>query len=628
MCGIAGVYGISDRSRFPEACGAVGRMVEAIAHRGPDASGVWMEEEELVLGHRRLSIIDTREASNQPFVDSASGDVIVFNGEVYNYRELRTQLSGDYAFQTDSDTEVVLAAMQVWGRAALTEFNGMFAFAYWNQERRELTIARDRMGIKPVYYAEADGMLVFSSEVRSLLASDWIERKHDPVALADYLRYQTVHAPRTMIRGVNSLPPGHWMRLQGEETEVGRWWDAAASAQPGGRSREAHLKDIRQALSQAVELRLRADVPLGAFLSGGIDSSAIVGLMKEASEQRISTFSVTFNEGEFDESPYSRLIAQRFDTDHHEIRLTPDAFLEEVPAALEAMDHPSGDGPNTYVVSKATKAAGITVALSGLGGDELFAGYAVFQRTKALWDQRWLGSWPKGLRKLAGGAYAALKKDITSYKKAEMLAGDYFDVLHTYPLSRQVFLEKDIQRLAPGLTHHPNTVYSYLMEELGPKSRGENLPMLSQVSIAEMGTYMQHTLLRDTDQMSMAHALEVRVPFLDHRVVAAALSVSDEDKWPHTPKQLLTDALPDLLPREVIDRPKMGFTLPWEVWMRTSLKPLCEAGLEVLSGLDAFAEREVASIWNAFIQGSPRWTFSRVWSLAVLGHWMKQNKIA
>ena len=627
MCGIAGIYGISDRSRFPEACGALGRMVEAIAHRGPDATGVWMEDDEVVLGHRRLSIIDTREASNQPFIDSATGDVIVFNGEVYNYRELRTQLSGDYAFQTDSDTEVVLAAMQVWGRAALTEFNGMFAFAYWNQSRRELIIARDRMGIKPVYYADANGMLVFSSEVRSLLASDWLERKHDPVALADYLRYQTVHAPRTMIRGVKSLPPGHWMRLQGEETEVGRWWDAAASAYPGGRSRETHLKDIRQALSQAVELRLRADVPLGAFLSGGIDSSAIVGLMKQASEQRISTFSVTFNEGEFDESPYSRLIAQRFDTDHHEIRLTPDAFLEEVPAALEAMDHPSGDGPNTYVVSKATKAAGITVALSGLGGDELFAGYPVFLRTQALWNQRWLGSWPKGLRKLAGGTYAAFKKDITSFKKAEALSGDYFDVIHTYPLSRQVFLERDIRRLAPGLAQHPNAVFSYLMEELGPKSRGERLPLLGQVSIAEMGTYMQHTLLRDTDQMSMAHALEVRVPFLDYRVVAEALSVSDEHKWPHSPKQLLTDALPDLLPREIIDRPKMGFTLPWEVWMRTSLKPLCEEGLAVLSGLDAFSDREVESIWNTFVQGSPRWTFSRVWSLVVLGHWMKKNRI-
>lgn len=628
MCGIAGVYGIADRAQYPAVCSALGRMVEAIAHRGPDASGVWMEEDEVVLGHRRLSIIDTQEASNQPFIDPVSGDVIVFNGEVYNYRELRAQLSGDYTFRTDGDTEVVLAAMQVWGRAALAEFNGMFAFAYWNQAKRELILVRDRMGIKPVYYAEVEGMFMFSSEIRSLLASNWIERKHDEEALADYLRYQTVHAPRTIIRHVKLLPAGHWVRLQGEETEFGRWWDAAASAElTREQPRERHLKQVREALSQAVELRLRADVPLGAFLSGGIDSSAIVGLMQQATEQRISTFSVTFNEGEFDESPYSRMIAKRFDTDHHEIRLTPEAFLEQVPAALEAMDHPSGDGPNTYVVSKATKEAGITVALSGLGGDELFAGYPVFQRTKALWDQRWLGSWPKGLRKLVGAAYAAYQNDITGHKKAATLSGDYFDVLHTYPLSRQVFLDRDIQRLAPSLVAHPNAVFNLLIQELGPKSEGERLPMLSQVSIAEMATYMQHTLLRDTDQMSMAHALEVRVPFLDYRVVGAALSVSDEHKWPRSPKQLLTDALPDLLPGEVIHRPKMGFTLPWEVWMRTSLRPLCEEGLAVLSEMKSFESREIEAIWSAFLSGSKRWTFSRVWSLVALGYWFKRNSI-
>ena len=627
MCGIAGVYGISDRSRFPEACGAVGRMVEAISHRGPDAHGVWMDDDEVVLGHRRLSIIDRREASNQPFIDSATGDVMVFNGEIYNYRELRPQLSGEYAFQTDSDTEVALAAMQVWGRAALPEFNGMFSFAYWNQARRELTLVRDRMGIKPLYYAHIDNMVLFSSEVRSLLASDWLERKHDPAGLADYLRYQTVHSPRTILAGVSMLPAGHWMRLEGEETEIGRWWDPAAAAKPQNRSREDELKRIREVLSRSVELRLRSDVPLGAFLSGGIDSSVIVGLMKQATEHRTATFSVIFNEGKFDESYYSRMIAERFDTDHHEIRLTPDNFIQAVPDALDAMDHPSGDGPNSYVISEATKSAGITVALSGLGGDELFAGYPVFQRTKLLWDQRWLGSWPKGLRKLIGGVYAAYKNDIAAYKKAAALAGDYFDLLHTYPLSRQAFLEPDIRRLAPHLAVYPNAVYNQLLEELGAKSHGEKLPMLGQVSVAELGTYMQNTLLRDADQMSMAHALEVRVPFLDHDVVAAVLSVSDENKWPHTPKQLLTDAFPDLLPREVIDRPKMGFTLPWELWMRNSLKPMCEEGLEALSEINVFAAAEISSIWDAFVQGSRRWPFSRVWSLVVLGHWFKKNRI-
>ncbi|MFZ9054421.1 MAG: asparagine synthase (glutamine-hydrolyzing) [Flavobacteriales bacterium] len=628
MCGITGIYGIERRDLFPEACAAVGRMTDAIAHRGPDASGVWMEEDEVVLGHRRLSIIDTRDVSNQPFIDSVTGDVLVFNGEVYNYRKLRAELSGSYAFKTDSDTEVVLAAMQVWGRAALQEFNGMFAFAYWNQSQRELLIARDRMGIKPVYYTQARGAVLFSSEVRSLLASDWVERRHDPVALVDYLRYQTVHAPRTMVEGIRLLEPGHWLRLNGEEMETGCWWDAAAAADPSTQKpREEHLKTVRDTLRDAVELRMRSDVPLGAFLSGGIDSSAIVGLMKEATDQRVSTFSVTFNEGEFDESPYSRLIAKRFDTDHHEIRLTPDAFLQEVPAALDAMDHPSGDGPNTYVVSRATKEAGITVALSGLGGDELFAGYPVFKRTREMWEKRWLSSWPRGLRKMVGAAYAGYKKEGTAYKMADILAGDYFDLEHTYPLSRQVFLERDIRQLTPDLTTTPNAVFQWLQSALAHKTAGSNLPMLSQVSLAEMWTYMGHTLLRDTDQMSMAHALEVRVPFLDHRLVAAALSIDDDAKWPTSPKQLLTDALPDLLPREVIDRPKMGFTLPWEVWMKSSLKPLCKKGLSFLSNLESVDSREVEGIWEAFLGGNPRWSFSRIWSLVVLGYWMERNGI-
>ncbi|MFZ8836030.1 MAG: asparagine synthase (glutamine-hydrolyzing) [Flavobacteriales bacterium] len=630
MCGIAGIYGIGDKASFHEACSALSGMVDRIAHRGPDASGVWMEEDEVIFGHRRLSIIDTRDAANQPFVDSSTGDVLIFNGEVYNYRELKEQLSGSYVFKTDSDTEVVLAALQQWGRSALQEFNGMFAFAYWNHANREVLIARDRIGIKPVYYTHARGAVLFSSEIRSLLASGWVKRNMSPEALADYLRYQTVHAPLTMVQDVFLLEPGHWLRLHGEETEKGCWWDVASLSvdEIGSNiSRAEHLKMIREKLERSVDLRLRSDVPLGAFLSGGIDSSAIVGLMSAATEQRISTFSVTFNEGDYDESPYSRLIAQKFDTDHHEIRLTPEAFLKEIPSALDALDHPSGDGPNTYVVSQATKNAGITVALSGLGGDELFAGYPVFKRTSELWERRWLGSWPRGMRKLIGSLYTLRNQDANARKKAEILAGNYFDVQHTYPLSRQVFLEGDIRKLSPNSSSYPNAVFQWLNATLDQNSPGSKLPRLSKVSLAEMWTYMGHTLLRDTDQMSMAHALEVRVPFLDHNVVLAAMRVSDEEKWPHTPKQLLTEALPDLLPDEVIHRPKMGFTLPWEMWMRNELKALCESGLGHLKGSSLMESDEIDRIWNAFLARDRRWSYSRIWPLVVLGYWMERNGI-
>ena len=630
MCGITGIYGLGVGQTHKSACEAVERMNKSLAHRGPDASGIWKEDVELVLGHQRLSIIDTREVSNQPFIHAKTGDVLVFNGEVYNYRELRVELEAAFAFQTGSDTEVVLAALQKWGAAALNRFNGMFAMAWWNAEKRELLLIRDRLGIKPLYYAESNGAFLFASEIRSLLASNRIKREHDPVGLVDYLRYQTVHAPRTIIKDVQILEPGHWIRLQGEEVQIQKWWDAAheASKLPRVSSRKERVDRINQRLRDAVRLRMHADVPLGAFLSGGIDSSAIVGLMQEISDRPVSTFSITFNEESFDESHYSRMVSDRFNTDHHEIRLTALDFLEQVPAALEAMDHPSGDGPNSFVVCAAAKKEGVTVALSGLGGDELFAGYPVFTRSHDIVQKRWLASWPKGLRKLAGSLYVAANPTGTARKMADILSGDYFDLEHTYPLSRQMFLERDLRKIVPRLARHSNAVYGWLQTALEPGLPGFNLPFLSKVSLAELHTYLGHTLLRDTDQMSMAHALEVRVPFLDHHLVVEALAASDEEKWPHTPKKLLTDSLANLLPEEVINRPKMGFTLPWEHWMRKELKPMCEEGLDALSRLDSIDSKQISRIWESFLSGDQRWSFSRLWMLVVLGIWLKRHGIS
>ena len=600
-------------------------MNAAQGHRGPDDEGVWAAPG-IALAHRRLSILDPTPAGHQPWRD-ASGDVLVFNGELYNFKELAEELGG--TFETDSDTEVLMRALRTWGMEALHRFNGMFAFAWWNAEREELIIARDRLGIKPVYWSAIDGGLAFASEVRALLASGAIQRKLNRTALVDYLRYGTVHAPDTLIKGVNLLPAGHWMRVQDAEVELHRWWSAATAigeVEPW-LDRQHAVETLRSTLRDAVRLRMRSDVPLGAFLSGGVDSSAVVGLMQEVSERPVSTFSVTFNEGEFDESPWSRMVAERFGTDHHEIRLTAEQFLEQVPAALQAMDHPSGDGPNSFVVSEATKAAGITVALSGLGGDELFAGYPVFQRSKKLLEWRWLGSWPVGLRRFAGKAFAASKGTVTARKQADVLAGDYFDLEHTYPLSRQLFLEEDVRRIWKGGKVPGNRVYSWLSKEIEPNTPGFFLPFYSKVSVAELGTYLGHTLLRDADQMSMAHALEVRVPFLDHRLVAAALAVPDGWKEPSTPKKLLTDALGDLLPDEVTQRKKMGFVLPWEQWMRGPLKPLCERGLQVLKRVDVLDGAEVERLWKAFLAGDARVNYTRVWMLVTLGDWMDRHGI-
>lgn len=628
MCGIAGAHGLEAFQGLDDATGRVRDMVRTLAHRGPDAEGVWSDEEHVVLGHRRLSILDTGEGANQPF--SVGDDTLVFNGEVYNYLELRRELEaeGAHRFATSGDTEVVLVALRHWGlEAAIRRFNGMFAFAWWSSATRRLVLVRDRLGIKPLYWHQTPGgTVLFASEVRSLLASGLVPPKLNRDALADQWMYGTVHAPATAIEGVRLLEPGALLVIQDEDVREATWWDPADAAlgEPDLSTTERRRR-IRETLSDSVALRMRSDVAYGAFLSGGIDSSAIVGLMAEVSTQPVSTFSVTFAEQELDESPWSRAIAKRFQTDHHEIRLTPADFLAQVPSGLAAMDHPSADGLNTYVVSGATRGAGVKVALSGLGGDELFAGYPVFARSAQLARLNWLAAWPKGLRRLAGRAYTTFKPGMTARKQAEILAGHYFDVAHTYPVSRQMFLRSDLQRMLTSEVPLRNDVFSWLVKELAPGKKAFGLPFLSQVSLAEMRTYMGHTLLRDADQFSMAHALEVRVPFLDHRLVAAALAAPDSEKFPSSPKRLLVESLDGLLPDGVVNRPKMGFVLPWESWMRGELKHVCERGLQSLKDRAWVQSDAVVAMERSFMAGETQWSWSRVWSLVVLGEYLERH---
>lgn len=621
MCGINGIIGLRDTI---DASIRIARMNNRLSHRGPDADGAHVEDG-IALGHRRLSIIDTSSAGNQPFHSFDGKQTLVFNGEIYNYRELKSELN--YPFSTGSDTEVLLAAYRQWGLSFLNKLNGMFAFALWDEERQQLIIARDRIGIKPLYYCQKGDLLAFSSEIRSLLESDIVERRLNKDVIDEYLRYQTVHAPRTIVQGIYMLEPGHYIVSNDSGLEIKKWWGLAENANPVSANRSENLSEIFNLLQDSVSLRMRADVAFGAFLSGGIDSSAVVGLMASVSTQPIETFSVTFNEKSFSEASYADLIAKRFNTHHNEIRLTAEDFMNDVPHALFSMDHPSGDGPNTYVVSKVTKASGVTMALSGLGGDELFAGYPVFTQATDMLSKRWLASFPKFLRKLAGEGMKLSSPGIASAKKAEALLLDYFDLEHFYPLSRQTLTDKQSKSLLREKSLHVNPVKRQLVEMLDPKGSGFKLPYLSQVSLAEISTYMQNVLLRDTDQMSMAHALEVRVPFLDHRLVSYVLSVNDIHKYPHTPKKLLTDSLGTLLPREIIDRPKMGFTLPWDSWMRSTLKSYCEDGLQQLQQHPAFDAEGITTLWKQFENRNPMVSFSRVWALVVLGHWMKNNRI-
>jgi asparagine synthase (glutamine-hydrolysing) len=383
-------------------------------------------------------------------------------------------------------------------------------------------------------------------------------------------------------------------------------------------------QQLRDTMYRAVERRLIADVPFGAFLSGGIDSSIIVALMSQVLGTGVKTFTVSFAEGEYDESRFAALVAERYQTEHYEIHLSPTDFLDMLPSALGAMDHPSGDGPNSYIVSKVTKEQGISMALSGIGGDELFAGYSIFQQSADLNNRAWLNQVPGGIRRVGGRLLQTFRPGISSSKIAAVLAQSKVTPARAYPFYRQVFLDEQVGQLLHLSALSPNRVKEQV-SQTGQDLDFQGLPLMSQISVYESESYLRNVLLRDTDQMSMAHALEVREPFMDRDVVALALRIPDAAKSGRHAKQLLVDAFGDLLPAEIIYRPKMGFTLPFEEWMRGDLRDFCAQQLVSLGQRPLFVAKTIQRLWQDFLLGKKTVSWSRVWTLVVLGYWLDKN---
>jgi len=626
MCGINGLVN-SDQTLLRD---AITRMNAALAHRGPDDDGVFTFGN-LALGHRRLSIIDLSTQGHQPMYFDNERLTIVYNGELYNFKEIRSELLASVPkqkFRTQTDTEVILAAYAFWGYGCLAKFKGMFAFVIHDHQTNQLFMARDRIGIKPLYYYREAKTFAFSSEIRALLQSGFVPRKLATTHLADYIRYQTVHAPNTLINNVFMLMPGHHatLDLNSNEFKITSYWDLNSNMRSAetGPDYEQAKQEVNRLFTQAVKRRLIADVPFGAFLSGGIDSSAVVGAMSRISNVPVKTFSVSFYEKQYSEEKYARQIADKFHTDHFDIKLSVTDFKKEIPAALKAMDHPSGDGPNSYVVSKYTKQAGITMALSGLGGDELFAGYSIFTRMKDLEQQKILQKTPLFFRKLLASLIRKFKPGVGGEKMSAILSLPQLSMENVYPLSRQVLLDDEVSKLISGRL--PDNVVRQMVEKLIV-----GIPLsdhlLSAVSVLEISSYMQNVLLRDTDQMSMASALEVRVPFLDHELVEYVLSLKDSLKYPHSPKKLFVDAMGDLLPPEIVNRPKMGFSFPWQQWLKTDLKQFCEERMHSLAMRAVFNEKETIDLWKRFLNDDKRISWSRIWHLVVLENWMIENNI-
>jgi len=611
------------------------RMIRSLSHRGPDDAGTVVLESRtatIALGHRRLAIIDPGPSGHQPMSDPRSGNWLTFNGEIYNFRELRPKIAD--LWRTESDAEVILRGYEKWGRELVSDLRGMFAFALWDAPRHRLFLCRDRLGIKPLYYHSEENLFLFASEVRALLASGLVPRRLDSVALWDYLSYQSIPAPRTLVSGVHSLPAGTWLTVEPEGgIEQHRYWDPLDNAvsDVNSDSEPEVRRKLLELLQESVALHMVSDVPVGAFLSGGIDSSAVVALMRDAGITP-RTFSVVFSEEQFDEARYARQVAEAVGADHTELRLSDRELLDQLPEALAAMDQPTGDGINTFVIARAVRSTGLKVAQSGLGGDEIFGGYPSFRRLRGVHRAaRWWGRVPTGVRRAVAGVVERVGSSAAAGKVAATLESDG-TLAQLFPPTRQIFTRaQKLSLLQPSLRKSIDPDGDPYAPALARAF--ENHPeagILAQVSYAEVRTYMHDVLLRDTDQMSMAHGLEVRVPLLDHRLVEYAMGLPDSLKLARrTPKRLLVESLGGRLPDEIVYRPKQGFALPLELWMRTGLRGFCEAQLTAgpLDGQATLRVDRVKALWQSFLSGGREATWSRVWVLVVLTDWLERHQV-
>jgi len=630
-------------------------MAAAMRHRGPDEDGFLTGEKRapgLALGMRRLSIIDLA-GGHQPQWNETKDVAVILNGELYNYRELRERLAlCGHRFVTLSDTEILVHAWEEWGEDALNELRGMFAFALLDLRERYATapilfLARDPLGIKPLYYTQTPECFVFASEVRALLASGIAPKRLSQDALTSYLLFGSVSEPVTLLEGVFSLPPGHRMLLHVPDrrrTPRARpWWDPALSpaARDSRRPRDlsSAAKKLRPLLEDAVRAHLIADVPVGLFLSSGLDSG-VIAAMAAREQAGIQSFTLTFPGTAFDEAPLASEVAKRCQTKHTEVPLQGQSVVSRLDEALAALDQPTMDAINTYFVSWAAREVGLKVALSGLGGDELFAGYPTFADTprfSKLIRTAWFV--PAALRRLTAPLVESLaaQKISPGAGRKTAAAWRYPGALpHPYFFARTLFPPGQLELLieprfrpssigADGVTLDP-TWFGWL-ERTAAEAR--NLEPVAGISWLELRNYMVSTLLRDTDAVSMAQSLEVRVPLLDTPLVEFVTALPDAARRrPGAQKALLVEALGDLLPQEVLAQRKRTFTLPWEEWLRGPLRARLEASFhDPAAALAPYLQRGgVLAVWNDFLAGKTTW--SRPWSLCVLNEWCRRHLAA
>lgn len=646
MCGIAGFVSLRHSSAAREA--AVERMLAAQIHRGPDDVGR-TSSGPATLGMRRLAIFDPANG-RQPMISPDGRHHLVFNGAIYNHRELRSAYANrGWVFRTHCDTEVLLAALALDGPGVIPSLRGMFAFALWDAHERSLLLVRDALGIKPLlYHLDPFGPLLFASESRALLASRHVPADLDPVAAADYLRWLAIPAPRTLHAGIRSLRAGEQLFWRDGRTEISAWWTPAQAIASARRTRPglpppapdaATLREqLRARLDDSIRAHLAADVPVGAFLSGGLDSAVVTALMaRHLGADKLPAFSIGFDEAEFSETREAADTARHLGVAHHVHVLRGSEVAADVEKILAQLDQPTGDGINTHYAARLARSGGVTVALSGLGSDELFGGYPSFRRLPRL--VRWLPVWEKLPSPLRAAALRALDARSTAARKLAATLRLGAEPADLALAQRRVFPEPEIARLlapaaltagqddaSPLHPAAPELLAAWAEALAASPAAGKGAPgprlALLLAGLAETRGYMADVLLRDADEFSMRHSLELRVPFLD--LPLADWAWAQDPALLHAPgaapKAHLAAAYADLLPPALLARRKRGFTLPFARWLRGPLQPFMENALgsaEVgRSGL--FDPYEAGKIWRAYRDGSDDRAWSRVWSLAVL----------
>lgn len=577
MCGISGIAFSPHSGRQVDKAKLV-QMRDILHHRGPDDGGVFVDGN-VGLAHRRLSIVDVAHGM-QPMYNSDRSCAIVYNGEVYNHADYRDELtSKGYTFQNRSDTETILYLYEEYGRDCVDHLRGMFSFAIWDYGKQELFIARDRFGVKPLYYVhDSDGNLFFASEIKALIEVGAVKPEINFNALPDQFANHGTSGDETLFLGIKRVQPGHTLTWHNGLIDIREFWDLSFEPKHETRSDTEYVEEWRDLFRQSVELRLMSDVPLGMFLSGGIDSSAIAAMMSTMVKEPIKTFSVGFQEREANELEYARLVAKKFNTDHHEITITPEQFFDALPNLVWHEDEPIGFVASVplYFVSKLAQQH-VKVVLTGEGSDETLAGYGRYQKALSLlnYGEKYESMTPSFLRGAVRGGVATLPGVLNRKLNRTFLSRDsdienlFFDNFAVFPkaMQRQLFRRETRERIE-------NTSPYVLQNQLLEKCDAENV--LEKLLYADTKTYL-HELLMKQDQMSMAASIESRVPFLDHKLVEFTARMPREMKLRgRTTKWILREAMKGILPAEILDRPKMGFPVPIGRWFRGEFKHIID----------------------------------------------------